>query len=68
MPGDWTSVSTTPTRFPFSAVSTARLAEMFDLPVPPRNEWTETIFDTRAPVRPQLRSRNCRAFCCRTWK
>ena len=38
MPGDWMSVSMTPTRWPARATSTARLAVVFDLPVPPRNE------------------------------
>ena len=37
------SVSMTPTRFPARATSTARLAVVFDLPVPPRNEWVEII-------------------------
>src|SRR5436309_183818 len=45
MPGDWMSVSTTATRLPCSASAVARLAEMFDLPVPPRKEWTEMILD-----------------------
>src|SRR6187397_396680 len=43
MPGDWMSVSTTATRFPEDARQTARLAVRFDLPVPPRYEWMETI-------------------------
>jgi hypothetical protein len=43
IPGDWMSVSTTPTRFPWHASSAARLAVKLDLPVPPRNEWTATI-------------------------
>ena len=38
MPGDWMSVSTTPTRRPRIAASTATFAVVFDLPVPPRNE------------------------------
>ena len=37
-PGDWTSVSTTPTRLPSLASSAAMLAVVFDFPVPPRNE------------------------------
>src|SRR6266542_2389099 len=40
------SVSTTPIRCPPAASSVATLAVMFDLPVPPRNEWTEMIFAT----------------------
>jgi hypothetical protein len=43
MPGDWMSVSTTPTRRPSPASSAARLAVVFDFPVPPRYEWIETI-------------------------
>src|SRR5438477_5170506 len=39
------SVSTTPTRWPSAASSVATLAAVFDLPVPPRNEWTEMIVD-----------------------
>src|SRR5437763_8484690 len=46
MPGDWMSVSITPTRAPWRATATARLAVTLDLPVPPRNEWTDTIFAT----------------------
>src|SRR5205814_1626054 len=45
IPGDWMSVSTTPTRWPSAASSAATLAAAFDLPVPPRNEWTEMILD-----------------------
>src|SRR6266511_1003281 len=40
------SVSTTPIRCPPAASSVATLAVMFDLPVPPRYEWTEMIFAT----------------------
>jgi hypothetical protein len=36
MPGDWISVSTTPTRLPRIASKVARLAVVFDFPVPPR--------------------------------
>jgi len=43
MPGDWISVSTTPTRRPSPARSAARLAVVFDFPVPPRYEWIEMI-------------------------
>ena len=43
MPGDWISVSTTPTRRPSLARSAARLAVVFDFPVPPRYEWIEMI-------------------------
>lgn len=39
------SVSIIPTRFPREATVTARLAVTFDLPVPPRKEWTARIFD-----------------------
>src|SRR5262245_39169144 len=46
MPGDWMSVSTTPTRLPWRATAATRFAVRFDLPVPPRNEWTEMIFPT----------------------
>src|SRR5919197_5561931 len=46
IPGDWISVSTTPTRWPSAASSAATLATVFDLPVPPRNEWTEITLDT----------------------
>src|SRR5207247_1335876 len=45
MPGDWMSVSTTPTRWPAAASRVATLAAAFDLPVPPRNEWTEMTLD-----------------------
>ena len=38
MPGDWMSVSMTPTRSPRAAASTATFAVVFDLPVPPRKE------------------------------
>src|SRR5947207_12083000 len=47
MPGDWMSVSITPTRRPCAASSAARFAVVFDLPVPPRYECTETM-DIRA--------------------
>src|SRR5436190_19327453 len=40
-PGDWMSRSTTATVRPCCASSVATLAVVFDLPVPPRNEWTE---------------------------
>ena len=62
MPGDWISVSTTPTRLPASAYNAARLALRLDLPVPPRNEWTEMILVTL----PLLRSAGrpaCNAVC-----
>src|SRR5262245_25334975 len=49
IPGDWRSRSTTPTRRPSEASSVATLAVVFDLPVPPRKEWTET---SCAMVRP----------------
>src|SRR5215469_8144180 len=39
------SVSTTPTSWPSAANNVATLAAAFDLPVPPRNEWTEMILD-----------------------
>src|SRR5689334_9785449 len=39
MPGDWMSVSITPTRLPPAASRAARLAVVLDLPVPPRKEW-----------------------------
>jgi hypothetical protein len=42
IPGDWMSRSTTPTRRPSAARSVATFAVVFDLPVPPRNEWMET--------------------------
>src|SRR3989304_2896362 len=45
MPGDWMSVSTIPTLWPSAASRVARLAAVLDLPVPPRKEWTEMIFD-----------------------
>jgi hypothetical protein len=38
IPGDWMSVSITPTRSPRRAAITATFAVVFDLPVPPRNE------------------------------
>src|SRR6266536_6618686 len=44
------SVSTTPIRCPSAASSVATLAAMFDLPVPPRNEWIEMIFATALVV------------------
>src|SRR5260370_25576263 len=47
MRGDWMSVSITPTRRPCAASSAARFAVVFDLPVPPRYECTETM-DIRA--------------------
>ena len=43
MPGDWMSVSMTPTRLPARATRTERLAVVFDFPVPPRKEWVEMI-------------------------
>src|SRR6266849_2319689 len=43
IPGDWISVSIMPMRRPSAASKTAMLAVMFDLPVPPRNEWSEMI-------------------------
>ena len=39
------SVSMMPTRNPARATSTARLAVVFDFPVPPRKECVEMIFD-----------------------
>src|SRR3954469_7165104 len=50
MPGDWMSVSITPTWRPRPAYTTARFAVVFDLPVPPRNEWTLRMFATRPPL------------------
>src|ERR687898_315758 len=50
MPGDWTSVSTTPMRGPSAASSVATLAVVFDLPVPPRNEWMAMILDMVGPL------------------
>ena len=50
MPGDWMSVSITPTRSPEQANSAARLAVVLDFPVPPRNEWTEMILDKQSPL------------------
>src|SRR5579885_744670 len=47
MPGDWMSASTMPTRRPCRAKVAARFAVVFDLPVPPRKEWTETILGTQ---------------------
>src|SRR5262245_58971555 len=41
------SVSMTPTRLPARATSTARLAVVFDLPVPPRKECVEMILAKR---------------------
>src|SRR5438093_8805563 len=43
MPGDWMSVSMTPTRRPPAASNVERLAVTLDFPVPPRKEWTDTI-------------------------
>ena len=43
MPGDWMSVSTTPTRRPSAASRAATLAVVLDLPVPPRKEWMDMI-------------------------
>src|SRR5919109_2955438 len=43
IPGDWMSVSTMPIRLPMRASETARLAVVFDLPVPPRKEWIEMM-------------------------
>src|SRR5262249_39483151 len=42
MPGDWISVSTTPTRRPCAASSVVTFAVVLDFPVPPRNEWIDT--------------------------
>lgn len=39
------SVSMMPTRNPARATRTARLAVVFDFPVPPRKECVEMIFD-----------------------
>src|SRR5512133_861819 len=39
------SVSIIPTRTPSAASRAVTLAVVLDLPVPPRNEWMETIFD-----------------------
>src|SRR2546425_12764571 len=44
-PGDWMSVSTTPTCRPWPASRAATLAVVLDLPVPPRNECTAMIVD-----------------------
>jgi hypothetical protein len=49
MPGDWISVSTTPIRRPSAASSVATLAVVFDLPVPPWNEWMAMILDMVGP-------------------
>src|SRR4249919_110221 len=49
IPGDWMSRSTIPTRRPSAARTVATFAVVFDLPVPPRNECTET---TCAMARP----------------
>src|SRR4051794_22434999 len=43
MPGDWMSVSITPTRRSAAASSAATFATVLDLPVPPRNEWMEMV-------------------------
>src|ERR687885_729011 len=50
MPGDWISVSITPTRRPAAASSAATFAAVLDLPVPPRNEWMAMV----APMEPPL--------------
>src|SRR5262245_30590570 len=66
IPGDWMSASITPTRAPPTASAAARLAVVFDLPVPPRNEWTDTMTATdadsllHAPVAPPPRLRTAR--------
>src|SRR5262245_9563394 len=46
IPGDWMSLSTTATRCCILASITARFAVVLDLPVPPRNEWTEMTLAT----------------------
>ena len=38
IPGDWISVSTTPTRWPCDARTAATFAVVLDFPVPPRKE------------------------------
>src|SRR5688572_13793787 len=60
MPGDWMSVSTTPTRCPAAAIKAARFAVVFDFPVPPRNEWMEIILPNVADLREKaLNSSGC---------
>ena len=54
------SVSITPTRWPSLASWAATLAEMFDLPVPPRNEWTETILDMMLSFGIRLQVQSCK--------
>src|SRR5436853_5582440 len=49
-PGDWMSRSTTATVLPSRASSVATFAVVFDLPVPPRNEWTEITVAIRATL------------------
>ncbi len=55
MPGDWMSASMTPTRRPSAARQAARFAVVLDLPVPPRNECTDTMVATDAPLPPPER-------------
>src|SRR6476646_9820319 len=49
IPGDWMSRSTTPTCRPSAARMVATFAVVFDLPVPPRNECTETTWAMPRP-------------------
>src|ERR687891_2590441 len=56
MPGDWMSVSITPTRFPRAERTAAIFAVVFDLPVPPRKEWIETIAAISQSYRRSLRA------------
>src|SRR3954447_8395843 len=49
IPGDWMSRSTTAMFLPSAARSVATFALVFDLPVPPRNEWTETSWAMARP-------------------
>src|SRR5262249_38001682 len=43
MPGDWIWVSASLTRRPCASSSVVRFAVVLDFPVPPRNEWIDTI-------------------------
>src|SRR5712692_4088254 len=59
MPGDWMSVSITPTRRPPAASNVERLAVMLDFPVPPRKEWIDTIVGmTSSPFSIPMRARH----------
>ena len=64
MPGDWMSASITPTRLPDWASKAATLAVVFDLPVPPRKLWMETMVDKPflpGAARPSFPSRRAKA-------